>query len=62
MDVPKALAGRLVLLLPMAFCIFLLLDSQDKFVRLAAIVVLAVLEQLREWLLISGIRGTAKGK
>lgn len=49
--------GRLALLLPMAFCIFLVLDSQDRNVRLAAIVSLAVMEQIREWLLISSIKG-----
>ena len=41
----------------MAFCIFLVLDSQDRNVRLAAVVVLAVMEQIREWLLISSIKG-----
>jgi len=50
-----ALGGRLVLLLPMAFCIFLLLDSQDKTVRLLAIIALVVLEQAREWMLVKNI-------
>jgi len=62
LDIPKALGGRLVLLLPMAFCIFLLLDNQDKSVRVFAFVVLAVLEQIREWLLVSGIKGAAGRK
>jgi len=56
------MGGRLLILLPMAFCIFLLLDSQDRMVRLAALVVLTVLEQIREWLLVRGIKGISKGK
>ena len=56
------MGGRLAILLPMAFCIFLLLDSQDKAMRLAALVALAILEQIREWLLVSGIKGISKGK
>lgn len=50
------LTGRLVLLLPMAFCIFLLLDSQDKNVRMLAIIGLIILDQAREWLLVQGIK------
>ena len=56
MEIAKALGGRLVILLPMAFCIFLLLESQDKGVRLFALIALIILEQIREWLLISSIR------
>ena len=62
MDAPKALGGRLLLLLPIAFCIYLLLVSQDQTVRLLAIVALIILEQIREWLLVSGIKGMQKGK
>ena len=50
-----ALGGRLVLLLPMAFCIFLLLDSQDRGLRLMALIALIVLEQAREWMLVKNI-------
>lgn len=60
-----ALGGRLVLLLPMAFCIFLLLDSQDRNVRLMAIIAIIILEQVREWMLvknISDIRDSGKNK
>ena len=56
------MGGRLVILLPMAFCIFLLLDNQDKGVRLIALIALAILEQIREWLLVSAIKGFSKGK
>lgn len=62
LDLTKAMGGRLVILLPMAFCMFMLLDNQDRMVRLAALVALAVLEQIREWLLVSGIKGISKGK
>ncbi|MFA6489673.1 MAG: hypothetical protein WCT52_03230 [Candidatus Micrarchaeia archaeon] len=62
MNLTYAMGGRLLILLPMAFCIFLLLDSQDRMVRLAALVVLTVLEQIREWLLVRGIKGISKGK
>ncbi len=62
LNLTYAMGGRLLILLPMAFCIFLLLDSQDRVVRLAALVVLAILEQIREWLLVKGIRGISKGK
>jgi hypothetical protein len=40
----------------MAFCIFLLLESQDRAIRLLAIIGLIILEQAREWLLLSTIR------
>jgi len=51
-----------VVLLPMAFCIFLLLASDDRMVRLAAIIALIIMEQIREWLLVSSIRPLSKGK
>ena len=62
MEIAKALGGRLIILLPMAFCIFLLLDSQDKTVRLLALIALIVLEQIREWLLISSLKSLGKEK
>ena len=62
MEIAKALGGRLILLLPMAFCIFLLLDSQDKGVRLLALIALIILEQIREWLLISSVKPLGKEK
>lgn len=49
----------------MAFCIFLLLDSQDRNVRLMAIIAIIILEQVREWMLvknISDIRDSGKNK
>lgn len=60
LDLGYSLGGRLILLLPMAFCIFLLLDSQDKGIRLAALAALAILEQIREWLLVNGMQGFKK--
>lgn len=65
MKVPTALFGRLALLLPMAFSIFVLLDSQDRTLRLLALVALVILEQVREWVLISSLkslRATGKDK
>ncbi|MCX8197461.1 MAG: hypothetical protein N3G80_04070 [Candidatus Micrarchaeota archaeon] len=52
METGQVIAARLVLLLPAAFLIFLLLESQDKIVRLAAIVGLLLIWQAREWLLL----------
>ncbi|MEM4348430.1 MAG: hypothetical protein QXN37_02570 [Candidatus Anstonellaceae archaeon] len=52
MDIKKIFAGRMFLLLPAAFCIFLVLESQDKTVRLAAIICLLLIAQIREWLLL----------
>lgn len=55
MKLGTALSGRLLVLIPMAFCIFVLLDNQDKAARLLALLVLIVLEQFREWMLLSGV-------
>jgi len=60
LDFGKAFGFRFVLLIPMAYCIFLLLASQDQFVRLLSIVVLVILEQTREWLLIKSISEQGK--
>ena len=62
MKLGTAFAARFLIILPMAYCIFLLLASQDQYVRLLAIIALAVLEQIREWLLVSAIKGFSKGK
>jgi len=62
LELTHSLGGRLLLLIPLAYCIFVLLDSQDRNVRLAAIIALALIEQVREWLLVSGIKGAASGK
>ena len=60
MDFPKALGGRLLLLIPIAFCIFLLLASDDRMIRLLAVIALIILEQLREWLLFSSFKPLGK--
>ncbi|MEM4554321.1 MAG: hypothetical protein QXT25_00530 [Candidatus Anstonellaceae archaeon] len=52
MDIKKIFAGRMLLLLPAAFCIFLVLESQDKSIRLAAVICLLLIAQIREWLLL----------
>ncbi|MCX8174643.1 MAG: hypothetical protein N3E51_00345 [Candidatus Micrarchaeota archaeon] len=56
MDFHKAFGARFLLLLPAAFCIFIILDSQDKALRLGAVLALILIEQLREWLLVGSIR------
>jgi len=61
LDLTTTLGGRLLLLLPIAFCIFLLLQSEDRIVRLLAIIALIIIEQVREWLLVSGIKGMQNG-
>ena len=52
---------RYIILAPMAFCIYLLLDSQDKPVRLMAIIALIILEQARQWLMFSTMKSLASG-
>ncbi len=52
---------RYIVLIPMAFCIFLILDSQDRMVRLGAILVLIILEQIREWMLVNSVKSLSKG-
>ena len=46
------LGGRLALLIPMAACAMLLLESQDRTVRVLAFVAIIVLEQIRQFLLL----------
>ena len=58
----KTFLMRYVLLVPMAFCIYLLLASSDVNVRLAAIIALIILEQFRDWSLLATARTIAKGK
>ncbi len=58
----KTFLLRYVLLVPMAFCIYLLLASSDVNVRLAAIIALIILEQFRDWSLLATARTIAKGK
>jgi len=48
----KTFSLRFLVLAPIAFCIFLVLESEDKMVRLAAVIGLVLLAQLREWLLV----------
>ena len=60
MKVGTAFGARFLILIPMAYCIFLLLDSQDKSIRLLALIGLIVLEQIREWVLISSMRELSK--
>ena len=58
----KTFVLRYIILAPMAYCIYLLLASSDVNVRLAAIIALIVLEQVRDWSLLATARSIAKGK
>ncbi len=53
-------AARFLILAPMAFCIALVLVSEDKMLRLGALIALILLEQARDWMLLSSMRGLAK--
>jgi hypothetical protein len=56
----KAVAPRYLILAPMAYCIYLLITSNEMYVRLAAIIALIVLEQVRNWSLLATARSIAK--
>lgn len=58
----KTFLMRYIILAPMAYCIYLLLASNDANVRLMAIIALIVLEQVRDWSLLATARSIAKGK
>jgi len=57
----KTFILRYLLLIPIALCLFLILDSQDKMVRLGAVIALVILSQAREWLMAQSMRSLAKG-
>ena len=60
LGIMKKFALRYIILAPIAYCIYLLLASNDMNVRLAAIIALIVLEQIRDWTLLATARGLAK--
>jgi len=51
---------RYIILAPMAYCIYLLLASNDANVRMVAIIALIILEQIRDWSLLATARAIAK--
>ena len=53
---------RYIILVPMAYCIYLLLASNDVNVRMVAIIALIILEQIRDWSLLATARAIAKAK
>jgi len=57
----KTFLLRYTILAPMAYCIYLLLASNDVNVRLMAVIALIVLEQARDWSLLATARSIAKG-
>jgi len=58
----KTFLLRYIILAPMAYCIYLLLASNDVNVRLMAIIALILLEQVRDWSLLATARAIAKAK
>ena len=56
----KPFVLRYIILVPMAFCICILLASNDVNVRLIAIIALILLEQVRDWSLLATARSIAK--
>jgi len=53
-------AARFLILAPMAFCIFVILASEEKMVRLLAVISLIVLEQAREFMLVQSMKDLGK--
>ena len=62
LGIMKTFVLRYIVLVPMAYCIYLLLASNDVNVRLMAIIALIILEQIRDWSLLATARTIAKGK
>ncbi len=56
----KTFSMRFLILAPIAFCIFLILASEDRVVRLAAVVGLVILAQIREFALVSSMKELGK--
>ena len=61
MGLAKTFLLRYALLLLIAFCLFLILESEDRNVRLAAVISLIIFEQLRDWSSASVAASLAKG-
>ncbi len=61
LSVFKTFVLRYIILVPMAYCIYLLLASSDMNVRMVAIIALIILEQVRDWSLLATARAISKG-
>ncbi|MCX8194531.1 MAG: hypothetical protein N3G22_00260 [Candidatus Micrarchaeota archaeon] len=59
-ELQKEFLLRYLILIPIAACIFFILESEDKSVRLAAVIVLVILAQVRDWMLVSTIEKIRK--
>ena len=57
----KTFVLRYIILAPMAYCIYLLLASNDANIRLMAIIALIILEQIRDLSLLATARAISKG-
>ena len=51
--IAKVFAGRMLLLIPIAFCLLVVISSDDRTIRALAVIGLIILEQAREWLVFS---------
>ena len=60
LGIMKTFVLRYIILAPMAYCIYLLLASNDANVRMVAILALIILEQIRDWSL-AAARAISKG-
>ena len=61
LGIMKTFVLRYIILAPMAYCIYLLLASNDANVRMVAILALIILEQIRDWSLLAAARAISKG-
>jgi len=61
LGIAKTFLLRYIILAPMAYCIYLLLASNDANVRMVAIIALIILEQIRDWSLLATARAISKG-
>jgi hypothetical protein len=60
MDLIATFAARFLILAPMAFCIFVILISEDRLFRLLAVIGLVIFEQIREFALVSSMKELSK--
>jgi hypothetical protein len=57
----QAFSIRYLVLLPIAFCLYVLIISDDMNMRFLAVIALVVLAQVRDITLMSAAQGLAKG-
>lgn len=57
----RSFSIRYLILLPIAFCLYVLIVSSDMNTRFLAVLALVLLAQVRDWSLLSSARGLVKG-